>query len=213
MNRRSFMSIGLTTTLVGCGGGDIVSTDPLEVKFHRDAMNLVGGTPGYVKASQWVTTVAGINDLYYEWNSVAILANYADQGENAAHYTQANVRGKGATWAGVSEICDENWNKAHATPMVAHEFDVWGRNKNPNSVGVHIVVGDSAQIRGVGVSETVVVEDAIRVSSNHSNSKFRHAINITEVVDYLLRIPHEMVKDGRIPVRVGDNVMYLRLEV
>jgi hypothetical protein len=214
MDRRTFLMTGAVTPVVAACGGSVTSPPeaPLEVKFHRDAMGVTDGTPGFVKAAVWTSTAVGINDKYFEWNDVAILANHANQGENCARYSQANARGKGATWAGVSEVCDETYGSI-PQPLVSHEFDVWAAGPDyEGRVGVHVVLGDSRVYRGTGSSQSVLGTDAIRISSNQDYAKWRVAINVDTVPEFILRIKPESVQNGRIPVLVGNKVLYLRLE-
>lgn len=195
----------LCVTLVGCGiaaaADPVLDTfnrpQPAETKFHRDAQ-FAGGIKGFTNASLWVTTVVGKDNVNYEWNSVAILANYADAGENVAHYAQGNARGRGQTWAGVSEVRDQS---PHSPVLVAHEFNVGVSSPdNGGRVGVHVVL---SQADPGNPAPTIGGTDGVRVSGN-----WRNAINVTEPVEAVLALPEGT---ERIAVRVGNRIRYLVL--
>jgi hypothetical protein len=163
---------------------------PAETKFHRQA-DIVGGTPGFTNASVWVTSSVGKDNLNYEWNSVAIIANYADKGENVAHYSQGLARGRGQTWGAVSEVKDES---PYSPVMVAHEFNLNANTPdNGGRVGAHVVLSGT----GGGT-------DGLRISGNWTT-----AIKIDGTPQAVLSFP---AGTDRIPVRVGDRIRYIKLE-
>lgn len=162
---------------------------PAETKFHRQA-DIVGGIPGFTNASLWVTTAVGKDNTSYEWNSVAIMANYADKGENVAHYAQGLARGRGQTWAAVSEVKDES---PHSPVMVAHEFNVYTAHPdNGGRVGAHVVLSGT----GGGT-------DGVRISG-----KWTTAIKIDGTPEAVIALPEGT---ERIPVRIGNRIRYITL--
>jgi hypothetical protein len=199
----------LAAVLVGCStqaaDGPVIDTynrpQPAETKFHRDAF-IVGGTPGFVNASLWVTSAVGKDNTNFEWNSVALIANYADRGENVAHYSQGLARGRGPTWASVSEVKDES---PHAPTMVGHEVNVGVKSlDNGERVGVHVVLSQARADQPVPVGGT----DAVRISAP-VQGRWTNAIHVTEPVEAVLALP---AGTERIAVRVGDRIRYIRLE-
>jgi hypothetical protein len=219
MNRRSFLLASSCLSFSACGGSKTIMEaptwqDPItpdNFKDHRQVTHQ-GGTPGFVCANRWVTTYVGPNVTNFEWNLVAIIANEARKGENCAAYFQANARSTGNTWAAVSEVCDETFGTQTQT-LVAHEFDVWAVGPaKKDRVGVHIVLGDAQVMRGGEAASHVVGTDAIRIASSE-NGRWKTGINFYDSrFDHLIAIPEEALVNDRIPVRIGNRTMYLRLE-
>lgn len=199
----------LLAGLVGCGAqaadGPVLDTyhrpQPAETKFHRIA-DIKGGIHGFTNASLWVTSVAGKDNINFEWNSVAIIANYADKGENVAHYSQGLARGRGQTWASVSEVKDES---EHNPVLVGHEVNVGAKSPdNGGRVGVHVVLSQAQADQPVVIGGT----DAVRISAA-TQGQWKNAIHVTEPVEAVLALPEGT---ERIAVRVGNRIRYIRLE-
>jgi hypothetical protein len=194
--------------LMGCGAqaadGPVLDThrrpQPAETKFHRVA-DINGGVPGFTNASMWVTSVAGKDNLNYEWNSVAIIANYADKGENVAHYSQGLARGRGQTWASVSEVKDES---PYAPTLVGHEVNVGVKGTGGERVGVHVVLSQANPSTPVPITGT----HALRISSG-PQGRWGVAIAVTEPVEAVLSLPEGT---ERVAVRVGNRIRYIKLE-
>jgi hypothetical protein len=197
------LGVIVVASLVGCSsaaaddgvppGWDTCNrTQPAETKFHRRA-NIVGGEKGFTNASVWVTSEAGPQNLNYEWNLVAIMANSAPVGtENVAAYFQGLARGPAQTWAAVSEVKDES--NGQSPVMVAHEFNVYTASPdNGGRVGAHVVLSGT----GGGT-------DGLRISGNWTT-----AIQIDGTPQAVIAVP---AGTERIPVRVGNRIRYIRLE-
>lgn len=238
-DRRAFLtSVGCAGFLAACGGSTAEKQSVPEQKWNdpitpdnyidRRVANHVGGTPGWVCANRWTVTEVGADVTNFEWNSVGILHNRANRGENCAGYFQGNAYSTGSTWANVSEVSDRSMGKN--PNVVAHEFDVWapGHAGRDNRIGCHIVMGKPPPEYRNG--HTVFGGDeAIRISASptREGSYWRKGMTMEGITETLIdasqAVP-ERVMDlhpstvvamapgsyaGKVPVRVGQLTFYI----
>lgn len=124
--------------------------------IKRDASNIVGGNPGEVNVANYIYSIVGARNKAFEWNSLAKLDNYAKEGQNVAHYAQANKFAEGPTWARCAETCSTD-------PLdggqITDEVDVWiSGPDNGNRGCTDYVVGDGKFIRSNGAQKSDVAE-------------------------------------------------------
>lgn len=113
--------------------------------YYRDTTTVVGGTPGSVNTCHTVISTVGKYNLSFEWASLCLLNNYADKGENAAHYAQANKFGEGATWARCAETCS---TESIPGPQITDEVDCWVSGPSTGDKGCSdFTVGDGKFLR------------------------------------------------------------------
>jgi len=84
----------------------------------RDTRGMEGGSPGNVNTVRTSVVYAGEGIKAFEWADLAILHNYATQGENCADYRQAHAYSTGATWGRCTELQDHSGQGA----LIGHEY-------------------------------------------------------------------------------------------
>lgn len=137
------------------------------IQAIRDTTGVSGGTHGHVNCVNYCFTVASKNVTAFEWNSLSVLHNYADAGENCASYIQGNKFSTGPTWAGCAEACslDEN----DKTALVTYEMDSWVSGEDSgNRITLDLVVGDSKIMRQQQSTGKAEASAAIRIGASTS---------------------------------------------
>ena len=129
----------------------------------RDTRGLTGGTPGNVNTCVTFKGMAGKGVTAFEWVNLAMLDNYADAGQNVAHYAQANKYGIGPTWARCAETCS---TEPIAGGQITDEVDVWISGADTGDKGCQdLTVGDGKFIRLGVKSDAAEAHFAQRVAA------------------------------------------------
>lgn len=135
----------------------------------RDTSTAVGGKRGMVNCGLLAKSVAGKDVKNFEWNSLFLLENHADEGENVALYAQGNKLGLGPTWGACVEACDTTENPSGTVGL---EVDCWVTGADTgNRIGADIVVGDAKSTRGLGVSDKAEATAGIRIGTSNVSPK------------------------------------------
>lgn len=178
MLKRLILTLSIVAGLQACGGATASSTSEPPVGGAadgyskgsvtiRDVSGASGGSHGYVNTASFVKTITGKFELAFEWASLAILDNNSEHGENVAFYAQGNKLSSGPTWGLVGEVADTSGLGGGA---VAAEFDVWVTGPdNGSRIGLDVLVGDAARMRGTGQSAQAGATAGLRIGSTTSS--------------------------------------------
>lgn len=131
---------------VAAQGTTVVDGTNIHAAVLRDTTGLSGGTRGYMNVAAYAHSITGKDVKAFETAALAVLDNFADEGENVAMYAQGNKHGKGPTWAACFEAC--NTNEDDHKGLLAAEADVWCTGPDTGQrMGVDVFVGDANFIR------------------------------------------------------------------
>ena len=124
------------------------------VNVFRDASGVFGGTVGYVNAAIAARTVTGATETSFEWTNLAIMDNYAADGENVALYGQGNKKNTGATWGIVAEARDFTQVANPTKGLIGLEVGVFANNTDTNNVRVGIDISVGKGVSGGTINTT-----------------------------------------------------------
>lgn len=117
----------------------------LRINYIAD---FIGGTHGTVNSPNTTYTVVGKNTRNFIYNSLNVLHNFSDFGENVAGYDKGIKSGAGPTWGRCIEVNDAHNNPG---PMIGVEVDVFcsgAATPERPRVGVDALVGDEPAKQG-----------------------------------------------------------------
>jgi hypothetical protein len=164
------------------------STDVDTMRINRFA-TYTGGTAGFVNSAIRAVTNSGPDADAFEWAVIGVVNNASGVGvENVGGYFQGNMQSNGATWGGVCEALDQNYNgNIGRGELVGIEIDNFcnGPDTAGNRVGAQIIVGDGQYTRTGVAGEAGNAKYGLRIASfpGGSDVQFTNGVVVTSATD------------------------------